>query len=859
MPQPSSLDAERLMAEVAWVRRLAARLAGDGHQADDLVQDTMAVAVAALRRDGVRPASTRAWLTGVLRNVFRQNARRDRHRAERELEVSRAERTPSTADLVERASMQRQLVGVLLELDEPYRSTLLLKFFEELPHDEIARRTNVSVSAVSTRVSRGLERMRTRLERRMGSAWIVALAPLREWPAATTTATTLTGMKTAAVVMSTPIKVLLSAGALTGAIFVVRSMGTRADAGAIAPIEVSDPVDEFGAAPVASTSALEGVRAPVADTATVATKARVAPVMPATSARVALRGRVIDLEGNGVVGVEVHAMGVSPHSVESDAQAGASLVSTRTGARGAFELDAPRGAQRVRVVSKRYATLLSASIPSPHPSSTQVSSAQDELVVVVTWRVPFAGRVIDEAGQPIAGATIEVYQYESSLKDLGIPLDRTIAHTMRARSQDDGAFAVADAADLPDATLVAFAPGYERYVGAFPAGGDAFVELTLSEFHPDPDRLVGEVLLPNGLPAAGAYVSAGVIAVLTDAAGKFALRPEKFPGADVDDSRALTVRAALPGFAAAERALAPRAEEPWPERITLELASADQLVLAGIVVDHAGAPLANATLSLLDQTPFGQVPADSSLSMYIQRSLEQVLSGTSFVDTDAEGRFRIDGVLDRPYRLRVVAAASLQAVTAGPFQPGGEAARIVIDTREVGTIEGRLVDANGDPVPGVRVTVSRGHAGYGFQFGGSDTTNERGAFRIEGTATGGVTLSLSGDSIVPEIERALPEDADLEDLELVVGLRCHVQFEWADYDEGVTEVRTLDADGEPLDMIHMRGNAWGPQPTATVFGERSDVLVASDRARWFQVLVNGEEVDRIAFRPMPGEVQRVQL
>ena len=128
----------------------------------------MAAAVATLRGAPVRPDSIRGWLLGVLRNITRATRRKDRHRVAREAAASPTLEVPSTLDLIERASAQRRLVGVLLRLEEPYRETLLLKFFDELSHREIARRMGVSESTVGTRARRGLERMRARLRRRHG-------------------------------------------------------------------------------------------------------------------------------------------------------------------------------------------------------------------------------------------------------------------------------------------------------------------------------------------------------------------------------------------------------------------------------------------------------------------------------------------------------------------------------------------------------------------------------------------------------------------------------------------------------------------------------------------------------------------
>jgi carboxypeptidase family protein/sigma-70-like protein len=51
----------------------------------------------------------------------------------------------------------------VLALDEPYRSTLVLRFFEEQPADAIARAVGVPVETVRTRVKRGLAQLRAKL------------------------------------------------------------------------------------------------------------------------------------------------------------------------------------------------------------------------------------------------------------------------------------------------------------------------------------------------------------------------------------------------------------------------------------------------------------------------------------------------------------------------------------------------------------------------------------------------------------------------------------------------------------------------------------------------------------------------
>ena len=70
--------------------------------------------------------------------------------------------------MVEKASTHRDVVETVLSLDEPYRSTVLMRYFEQLSHAEIARRQGTTRATVASRLTRGLDRLRQRLEAKHG-------------------------------------------------------------------------------------------------------------------------------------------------------------------------------------------------------------------------------------------------------------------------------------------------------------------------------------------------------------------------------------------------------------------------------------------------------------------------------------------------------------------------------------------------------------------------------------------------------------------------------------------------------------------------------------------------------------------
>ena len=146
--------------EVAWLRRLAARVAG-GAQADDLAQDAL---LAALR--GRRPAGDRRrWLAGILRNLARLEHRRRLRRARREAAVARPVATPPALRRVEEDELRRRLHASVDALPEPYRAAVRGRHLEGRTCAELARAQGVPASTMRNRLRRGLLMLREGLGR----------------------------------------------------------------------------------------------------------------------------------------------------------------------------------------------------------------------------------------------------------------------------------------------------------------------------------------------------------------------------------------------------------------------------------------------------------------------------------------------------------------------------------------------------------------------------------------------------------------------------------------------------------------------------------------------------------------------
>jgi RNA polymerase sigma-70 factor (ECF subfamily) len=178
MPAPRPADSRALLEHASWVRALAHRLVADQALADDLAQDTC---VAALEHPPAAAVHARGWLRAVLANFARQAGRGGARRRVREALAARPEAEAGALEVLARAAAHRELVDAVMALPEPFRTAILLRFFDELPPRRIARELGVPVATVHSRVQRGLAQLRVRLDERSRGdrgAWVSALLPL---------------------------------------------------------------------------------------------------------------------------------------------------------------------------------------------------------------------------------------------------------------------------------------------------------------------------------------------------------------------------------------------------------------------------------------------------------------------------------------------------------------------------------------------------------------------------------------------------------------------------------------------------------------------------------------------------------
>lgn len=162
-------DQDAIVACIPQLRRYARGLTSDGARADDLVQDTLERAWAKFSL-WQRRGEVRAWMFGIMHNLFIDRARQQRG----QLEDSVGDELP---EVPERAAQSdrlelRDLDRLLQRLPAEHREVLLLVGVEELSYQEVAAVLGVPIGTVMSRLSRARERLRAELQGRAVQARI---------------------------------------------------------------------------------------------------------------------------------------------------------------------------------------------------------------------------------------------------------------------------------------------------------------------------------------------------------------------------------------------------------------------------------------------------------------------------------------------------------------------------------------------------------------------------------------------------------------------------------------------------------------------------------------------------------------
>ena len=596
---PSDPDPALVLEHAPYVRALARALVFDRHLARDLEQDVLLAALENAPRD---PRSLKGWLAALVRNLASKAHRSRARRVERESRAARPEdAVPSPAEILAREDLRRWLLEHLVALDEPLRSVMILRFAEELPPREVARRLRIPVETVRTRVKRGLEELRARLDRepRKGNGvWCLALVKgLKIGPPSVVgagfklLACALPGVLAVSTLKKALVASLVVALAAT-AILVTRELDPLHP-----PAEVAAPLAAPDATKLSSSEELANRKA---DDARSAVASEPAPAPAAAAARTSVLLVLRWHDGTPAAGVTARIYSNGAGDFYADA------FDVRTGDDGTFLVeDVPPGR-------------VSAYLDRGSAGDCKVAPGEQGRIEITLPRgYDIAGVVVERDGRPVSGAQIFSDTMGNGWNAFFVT-STDAEGRFRIRSIQSGLCWVSARAALHPPS-----PQYEF------VGGSADIEGVRIVLEPQGAGLAGTVYDPRGEPLAHAQVLLGkeqsydqyrledgrgarvpaAQTAETDEHGRFA-----FAGAPIGK---LEVQARSKGLA------------PWKGEIETSSGTRAELVirmqpgskLAGRVTDADGKPLVRAEV---------QIGQYGFASRY-QRS-------------DAEGRFRFEGL-----------------------------------------------------------------------------------------------------------------------------------------------------------------------------------------------------------------------
>jgi len=438
--EPVTLD--HLLEHQSWALRLARQLVREEHEAEELVQRTW---IAALRRPPSTGRGARAWIRQVILNLARERHRRSSTRARHELASRDPEQTaPDVAEAASREEIRTHLAERLLALQDPYRTVLTLRYYEDLTSSEIATRLGVPAGTVRWRMKVGLDQLREELDReshgdrqRWVSALLVLLprgesvrTPAEEAPLGSGGLGWLPGVAGVA--------------SLTGLAWFLWPREETAASSPASQLAVEPDRPAASGPLVAPTQEVLRAAAPVVSAPETGSAAQ-----PGST----LALRVRDAGGQAIEGARilVLARGSSEERARTDAH-GEARVALRAADTGALGVAATRARVALLVLADGHAAS-----PLWHVDAARERTAPLELTLAAPAQ-PLAGRLLDPHGTPVAGATLAWYEPTAALAAVD-EQDYPGPVTLTATSAADGRF-VLPHVGAAGATLLVQAAGF---------------------------------------------------------------------------------------------------------------------------------------------------------------------------------------------------------------------------------------------------------------------------------------------------------------------------------------------------------------------------------------------------------------
>ena len=505
-PKPPSLD--DLLAHGPFLARITRRLVRAGEDADDAMQDTW---LRVLERPPRNAANLPAWLARVTRNRLGEGRRRRQRVDVQPLELVpdlAANQASAEAEL-ERATLARTVANAVLELEEPYRTVVVMRYFEDASTQRIATRLQRSPNTVGSQLRRGLERLRVRLERDLGqdpSSDLRVLSPLLAL-----------GLEAPAPGAYTSTEALATGGTwrvATAAAWVL-ALGTVASWAVFLARPATDDASEAVASSAGPESSEDAApRSEKSPTRTTATATVSSSPGEAAPARARSRAPGVAVTAVGPGGEPVAGAHVLVARSDDTLGQGEGLLrfdpESTTGEDGRVELPL-EPAQRVDITDgvdlDFVGVIVSASgfATSPqHYAPFPETGSADFVVPLVPANATLLGSTRDASGAPVAGALVEVIAGPEQLRETGG--GRYVRYSAIGHKSDRrGQFRFEDLARTRHRVRIE-ARGFLPHWGFVEETGDG--QLRYDATLQRGGVLFGRLSQPDGTPAVGVEVRA---------------------------------------------------------------------------------------------------------------------------------------------------------------------------------------------------------------------------------------------------------------------------------------------------------------------------------------------------------------
>lgn len=874
---------EELLHNADWVNRVARSLVYDRGLADDVAQETWLAALQAQPRQIRNP---RGWLGGVARNISQGMLRSKARRDVRERAAAKPEASFDSEEVTERAALQRRVADLVLELEEPFRSTLLLRFFDGLSPREVAQRMEVPVDTVYSRQHRALAQIRQKLDREFGDrkTWGMLFLPLAQ----------LVSPKVGAAVL------------LKGAVAV-----TLLVAGAATFFSTSSWIsEEIVLTPLTAQSAPQPIVEPVS-----LEKARevmesypqAAPkVGEEASSKFRIFGQVLEPHGSPLSGVKMgwvnNELGrfleeVGLPAIQKEValsavdwsevnplldfswKAPASArqmtrqerienpwkfiglgepVATKSDSGGRFELFIPKKEGTVVPLQPEYVLLANKNYPR---------EADDvEILRIVAPVMALSGLVVDEQGYPISGASVSIepisvaqFNLPNEMLD-GLREAKTQPTEQNALTNEKGRFHLGRVPKFEEVKFSAYLEGYEWGNARLSDAVEGEIQFVLKKIAPKIQEklaIEGRVVDLLGRPAGRADVQFAQWQCYADMQGFFRLELDTFSPPAHYAAKPLIARgkeqvAVLESFG----------QEfcKDPERGKgLILTLKPLLSISGMVLGPSGAPAVGV----------GVIAHDATFIGTSNHAIEFRPSGVGLgiepsIKTDAEGRFVLPQLLQKSYRLRIWDPQFAFGFVTEPIEAGSKEAVIRIPPEAVrAVVRGQLVSRSGLPLPEVTIRLcldsmnTQGHRSFSVKTVAKSDADGR--FELRNVPRWESSLTFESQEVFQTHYR-IPPEALAEELRIQLPLRCPMKIVALD-GENATDYRhleLLDSEGKKRVFTTRFGESVFSSDHAPLHG-KTVIVEAPDDVKVLVFYQNHKEVKRVPLRLEPGRMQTVEV